>query len=112
MVCSLHWKWKREYDNQLRDAKQTEKKKLQNAVFSTAIGSKARRAYQLVHKNACMSLPADMKDPTDPKKMVTGHKVNEIWEVLQPQQDQIPCLQPQPNPHKSLHGLTQNFGPI
>jgi hypothetical protein len=79
MVCSLHRKWKREYDTQLRDSKQAKKEKLRNDAFSTPIGSKARRAYHLVHKNVCMSLPAVMKDPTNPKKMVTGHRVNEIW---------------------------------
>jgi hypothetical protein len=81
MVCSLHLKWKREYDKQLRDSKQAKQEKQQNDAFFTAIGSKARRAHQLVHKNASMSLPAVMKDPTDPKKMVIGHRVNEIWET-------------------------------
>lgn len=82
LVSQLHYKWKKEYDSQLRTSKQAGKDKIRSEVFSTAPGSKSRRSYHLLHKNSGSPLPAVMKDPSNASKMITGHAVNETWGSL------------------------------
>jgi hypothetical protein len=79
LASRLHFKWKKEYDAHLRTSKQAGKEKIQSKTFATGIGSKARRAYHLVHKNASSPLPALIKDPFSLQKMITGQAVNEYW---------------------------------
>jgi hypothetical protein len=81
VVCDLHCKWKRKNDLQLRIAKYECQNKIRSEILATTFGSKARRAHQLVHKNASTSLPSVMKHPNDSTKLITGHAVNETWDT-------------------------------
>jgi hypothetical protein len=75
----LHQRWKKELDKILYLAKQKNKEHWKAKISQTPLGSKARRLYQLLHKNASSTLPATMKHPDYPSKLVTGQLVNELW---------------------------------
>jgi hypothetical protein len=107
-ASQLHSKWKTDFDSHLRLSKQKGREKLKAKVFSTPIGSKARRAHQLIHKNATMSLPAVMKDPQNPLKMITGHAVNETWgsSATATRPNTMPLKSTEPGMHPTCNGWT------
>jgi hypothetical protein len=73
LINTLHGQLKKELDDLLSKAKQLHKEHCKEKVFQTPIGSKARQTHQLLNKNASFALPATMKHPDDPSKLVRSH---------------------------------------